>query len=84
MEWGCVNFVYIPIGHAGTLLSETALHLAEALASKRPNLGRKRHRTDNHNTETDKLALAQDKKIMTGLLQQLSDLALQPQDYSRL
>ena len=74
-EWGRVTFVCIPIGHAGTLLSESALHLAEALASKRPNLGRKRPRTDNHSPETDKLALTHDKKIMTALLQQLSDLA---------
>ena len=63
------------IGHAGAPLSETALHLVEALASKRPNLGRKRPRTNTHNQEMDKLALAQDKKIVTALLQQLSDLA---------
>ena len=74
-EWGRVTFVCIPIGHAGTLLTETALHLAEALASKRPNLGRKRPKTTDQNQEMDKRALAQDKKIMFNLLQQLSDLA---------
>ena len=72
---GSVTFVCVPIGHAGTLLSEAALHLAEALARKRPSLNRKRRKTNNHIEETDKLALAQDKKIATNLLQQLSDLA---------
>jgi hypothetical protein len=59
-DWGSVSLVCIPIGHAGTLLGETAHHLASALASKRPNVGVKRNMTTTDGPSTDRHALHHD------------------------
>lgn len=52
-DWGSVSRVCIPIGHTGTLLGETAHHMAAALATKRPNVGLKRFKriTEGHSTD---------------------------------
>jgi hypothetical protein len=75
-HWGSVNLVCIPIGHAGTLLGETAVHLAKALATRRPNLsGGKRKSTKENEPDVDLHALQHDTALANRLLQQLSNLA---------
>jgi hypothetical protein len=71
-DWGGVHLVCVPIGHAGTLLAETAEHLAVALATRRP---RASHDKPTDDPPTDRHALPHDKKITNNLLLQLSDLA---------
>jgi hypothetical protein len=71
-EWGNVHLVCVPIGHAGTLLAETAEHLAMALATRRPQAGRGQAPDD---LSTDRHALPHDRKLANQLLNQLSDLA---------
>ena len=71
-DWGGVHLVCVPIGHAGTLLAETAEHLAMALATRRPQAGRAKADAD---PTTDRHALPHDRKLANNLLQQLSDLA---------
>jgi hypothetical protein len=71
-EWGDVRLVCVPIGHAGTLLAETAEHLARALATRRPRPDLTK--ADEEPT-TDRHALPHDRKLANRLLQQLSDLA---------
>ena len=71
-EWGNVHLVCVPIGHAGTLLAETADHLSLALATRRPQAGRGKATDD---PATDRHALFYDRKVANTLLQQLSDLA---------
>lgn len=68
-----MSLVYVPIGHEGALLAETAAHLALAVASERPNVGGKKDRDD---PPTDRHTLSShDLKLANRLLQQLSDLA---------
>lgn len=69
-DWGYVNLIYIPIGHAGAMLGESAHHLAAAMATRRPSQGPKPSKTT-----IDRHALQHDTKTANRLLQQLSDLA---------
>ena len=39
--WGNVKFVVVPISHAGTVLTETKRHLAQALSATRPKIERR-------------------------------------------
>jgi hypothetical protein len=71
-DWGGVHLVCIPIGHAGTLLAETAEHLAVALATRRP---RARQNKTADDPPADRHALPHDRKLANNLLLQLSDLA---------
>jgi hypothetical protein len=75
-DWGSADLVCIPIGHAGTLLGETAVHLAQALATRRPSLiGGKRKTTTDAEPNIDRHALQHDTSLANRLLQQLSNLA---------
>ncbi len=75
-DWGSVSLVCVPIGHAGTLLGETATHMAMALASRRPNSSGGKRKTKNDNEPNiDRHALQQDTTLANRLLQQFSDLA---------
>ncbi len=68
-EWGDVHRVCVPIGHVGTLLAETAEHMAMALATRRPRASQGKTTDDlsaNHH------ALPHDRKIANNLLLQLS------------
>ncbi len=71
-DWGGVHLVCVPIGHAGTLLAETAEHLAVALATRRPRASQSKLPDD---PPADRHALPHDRKIANNLLLQLSDLA---------
>ena len=71
-DWGGVHLVCVPIGHAGTLLAETAEHLAMALATRRPQVGQAKTVDD---PTADRHALTHDRRLANNLLQQLSDLA---------
>ncbi len=66
-----VSLVCAPIGHASTLLAETADHLALALATRRPQGSGKA----TGDPATDRHALSHDRKLANTVLQQLSDLA---------
>ena len=71
-DWGSVSLVCIPIGHAGTMLGETAVHLAQALATRRPGLiGGKRKTTDDTEPNIDRHALQHDTSLANRLLLQL-------------
>ena len=69
---GEVHLVCVPIGHAGTLLAETAEHLAMALATRRPQAAQGKTHED---LATDHHALPHDRRLANNLLVQLSDLA---------
>jgi hypothetical protein len=43
-KWGKVEFVAVPVGHAGTILTETQRRLAQALPTARPEIERNRAR----------------------------------------
>ncbi len=65
--------VYLDVG---TLLGETAVHLSQALAMRRPNLsGGKRKTTKDNEPVVDHHALQHDTTLANRLLQQLSNLA---------
>jgi hypothetical protein len=74
-EWGHVDLVCIPIGHAGTTLRDTAGHLAEALARRRPGLSGRKRTTTTDKDNIDRHALKQDAILAHDLLLQLTTLA---------
>ena len=74
-EWGYVDLVCVPIGHAGTTLGETAVQLAEALARRRPGLSGRKRKTTSDKINIDRHALQQDAILANRLLLQLTDLA---------
>ena len=76
--WGAVEFVCIPIGHAGTTLHDTARDLATALARIRPHFAAKRRRQGHKTPDVDSKALKHDKTIVKALLSCISSIA---QDY---
>jgi len=73
--WGRVEFVAIPIGHAGTTLSRTLDHLTAAFSTARPRVD---HTNANKGTSqpiTDSNAKSHDYLLFKSLLDALIDLA---------
>ena len=73
--WGRVEFVSIPIGHAGTTLSDTANDFAAALAKVRPSIAAQRKGKGHKTPDTSSIALLHDKRIAKTLLNKLCLLA---------
>jgi hypothetical protein len=73
--WGRVEFVSIPIGHAGTTLTDTATDFASALAKVRPSIAAQRKRKGHKTPDTSSTALFHDKRIAKALLNKLCALA---------
>ncbi len=73
--WGRVEFVSIPIGHAGTTLIDTATDFASALAKVRPSIATQRKRKGHKTPDTSSIALLHDKRIAKTLLNKLCSLA---------
>ena len=70
-----MEFVAIPVGHAGTTLKETQRHLAQALSATRPEIERSRARREVLNPETDTAARTHDSSLFKTLMQALTKLA---------
>jgi hypothetical protein len=73
--WRRVEFVCIPIGHAGTTLVDTANDVASALDKVRPSIASDRKRKGHKTPDTSLAALLHDKKIAKTLLNKLCSLA---------
>jgi hypothetical protein len=73
--WGRVEFVCIPIGHAGTTLIDTVNDFAAALAKVRPSIATERKRKGHKTPDTSSTALLHDKRIAKTLLNKLCSLA---------
>jgi hypothetical protein len=74
-EWGKVEFVADPIGHAGTTLSETQRHLAQVLSATRHEIERNRARRVVKDPNTDASARAHDSSLFKTRMQALTKLA---------
>ena len=74
--WGRVEFVCIPIGHAGTTLIDTVNDFAAALAKVRPSIASERKRKGHKTPDTSSTALLQDKRILKTLLNKLCSLGI--------
>ncbi len=66
--WGRVEFVYIPIGYAGTPLIETANDFASTLAKVRPSIAAHSKRKGHKTPDTSSTALLHDKRIAKTLI----------------
>jgi hypothetical protein len=73
--WGKVEFVAIPIGHAGTTLAETQRHLAQAMAATRPEIERNRASRQVRDPDSDSAARTHDSSLFKALLLALTKLA---------
>jgi hypothetical protein len=73
--WGRVEFICIPIGHAGTTLIDTVNDFASALAKVRPSIASDRKRKGHKKPDTSSAALLHDKRIAKTLLNKLCSLA---------
>jgi hypothetical protein len=73
--WGKVEFVAIPIGHAGTTLTETQRQLAHALSATRPEIERDRARRQVRDPDSDSAARTHDSSLFKSLMQALTKLA---------
>jgi hypothetical protein len=73
--WGKVEFVAIPVGHAGTTLKETQHHLAQALSATSPEIERSKTRREVPNPETDAAARTHDSSLFKALMRALTKLA---------
>ena len=73
--WGKVEFVAIPIGHAGTTLAETQRHLAQAMAATRPEIERNRASRHVRDPDSDSAARTHDSSLFKALMQALTKLA---------
>ena len=74
-HWGAVEFVCIPIGHAGTTLLSTINDLSSALARVRPPFTAQRRRQGCKQPDVDTKALKHDKTLVKTLLDALCTLA---------
>lgn len=74
-HWGAVEFVCVPIGHAGTTLQCTIDDLASALARVRPHFAAQRRRLGHKQPDVDAKALKHDKTLVKTLLDNLCILA---------
>jgi hypothetical protein len=73
--WRKVKFVAIPIGHAGTTLTTTQRHLAQALSATKPMIERSRAKREVPNPETHTAARTHDSSLFKTLMQALTKLA---------
>ena len=73
--WGKVEFVAVPIGHAGTTLQETHRHLAQALTATRPEIERCMARREVTHPETNTAARTHESCLFKNLMQTLTRLA---------
>ena len=73
--WGKVDFVAIPIGHAGTTLQKTHRRLAQALSATRPEIERQRARRGALDPATDISARTHDTTLFKSLMHALTQLA---------
>jgi hypothetical protein len=73
--WGRVEFVCIPIGHAGATLTDTVNDIASALAKVHPSIASERKRKGHKTPDTSSAALLHDKRIAKTLLNKLCSLA---------
>jgi hypothetical protein len=74
--WGKMEFVAIPIGHAGTTLSVTQKHLALALSATRSEIEQARARRGVRRPEVDNATRIHDSSLFKTLMQALTKLAL--------
>ena len=65
---GKVEFVTIPIGHAGTTLTTTQRHLAQAISTTRSEIERSRAKREVHSPETDSAARIYDSSLFKTLM----------------
>ncbi len=72
--WGMVEFVAILIGHAGTTLSETQRHFAQALSATRPEIEQVRARRGVRRPEVDNAARIHDSSLFKTLMHALTNL----------
>ena len=75
LHWGAVEFVCIPIGHAGTALQSTLHDLSSALARVRPHFADRRRRQGYKQPDVDAKAPKHDKTLVKTLLDALCNLA---------
>jgi hypothetical protein len=73
--WGRIELVCIPIGHAGTTLTDNANDFAAALAKARPFIAAQRKGKGHKTPEISSTALLHDKRIAKTLLNKLCLLA---------
>jgi ribonuclease HI len=73
--WGKVEFVAVPIGHAGTTLKETPAQLAQALSATRPEIEQRRARRRVRDPETDTAARTHDSSLFKSMMLTLTKLA---------
>ena len=73
--WGKVEFVAVPIGHAGTTLVKTHQSLAQAIAATRPEIERSRTRRHVINPDTDSAVRNHDTTLFKPLMRTLTKLA---------
>ncbi len=74
-HWGRVEFVAIPIGHAGTTVSRTLAHLTAAFSTARPSADQVRASTGTTQPTINSNARSHDYRILKSLLDSLTDLA---------
>jgi hypothetical protein len=73
--WGRVDLVCIPIGHAGTILNDTATDIAIALAQVRPSIASTRKQKRRKTPEISKIALLHNMHTAKTLLDKFCSLA---------
>ena len=74
--WGRVELVCIPIGHAGTIVHDTATDIATALAMACPSIAARRRTQGQKTQDKNKTALIHNnKRIAKALLDKLRSLA---------
>ena len=73
--WGKVEFVAVPIGHAGTTLKETPTRLAQALSATRTAIEQRRARRQVRDPDTDNAARTHDSSLFKSLMLTLTKLA---------
>jgi hypothetical protein len=72
---GKVEFVAVPIGHAGTTLTMTHRYLAQALSATRPEIEQSRARREVHSPDIDSAASTHDSSLFKTMMQALMKLA---------
>jgi hypothetical protein len=75
LNWGRVEFVAIPIGYAGTMLTRTPEHLIAAFFTVRPRVDHTSVSKGTSQPTTDSNAKRRDYLLFKSLLDPLTDLA---------
>jgi hypothetical protein len=70
-----VEFVAVPIDRAGTTLTDTQRHLAQALSTTRPEIERRRARREVQDPEINSAARTHDSSLFKAMMQALTKLA---------